>query len=355
MYAEICAMIEDPNPQRTPLSELGEFGLIERLTADLIPVQASTVVGVGDDAAVLRPEAEHDLLVSTDLLVEGVHFDLAYVPLQHLGYKAAVVNFSDIYAMGGTPTQLTVGLAVSSRYPVEALDELYTGIRRACIQYGVDLVGGDTTSSPSGLTLAVTALGTVVRGGAIRRSGAQATDLIVVSGDLGGAYIGLQVLEREKATYLANPNLQPDLSEYQYPIERQLKPEARKDIVELLKELDVTPTSMMDVSDGLSSELLHLTKASGLGCVVFEDKLPIDPAVLRTCEEFGIHPVTAVMNGGEDYELVFTVSLADYDKIKGNPSMTPIGHMTASDGAYLVNQGGTHVSLTAQGWKAFSA
>jgi thiamine-monophosphate kinase len=280
---------------------------------------------------------------------------LAYVPLQHLGYKAAVVNFSDIYAMGGTPTQLTVGLAVSSRYPVEALDELYTGIRRACIQYGVDLVGGDTTSSPSGLTLAVTALGTVVRGGAIRRSGAQATDLIVVSGDLGGAYIGLQVLEREKATFLANPNLQPDLSEYQYPIERQLKPEARKDIVELLKELDVTPTSMMDVSDGLSSELLHLTKASGLGCVVFEDKLPIDPIVLRTCEEFGIHPVTAVMNGGEDYELVFTVALEDYDKIKGNPNITPIGHMTASAGAYLVNQGGTHVSLTAQGWKAFSA
>jgi thiamine-monophosphate kinase len=304
---------------------------------------------------VLRPDFEHDLLVSTDLLVEGVHFDLAYVPLQHLGYKAAVVNFSDIVAMGGTPTQLIVGLAVSSRFPVEALDEVYAGIRRACTQYSVDLVGGDTTSNPSGLTLAVTVLGQVAKGGAVRRSGAQATDLIVVSGDLGGAYMGLQVLEREKATFLANPNLQPDLSDYQYPIERQLKPEARKDIVELLKELDVTPTSMMDVSDGLSSELLHLTKASGLGCVVFEDKLPIDPAVLRTCEEFGIHPVTAVMNGGEDYELVFTVSLADYDKIKGNPSMTPIGHMTASDGAYLVNQGGTHVPLTAQGWKAFSA
>jgi thiamine-monophosphate kinase len=310
---------------------------------------------VGDDAAVLRPDAEKDLLVSTDLLVEGVHFDLAYVPLQHLGYKAAVVNFSDIVAMGGTPTQLTVGMAVSSRFPVEALDEVYAGLRRACAQYGVDLVGGDTTSSPSGLTLAVTALGQVAKGEAVRRSGAQATDLIVVSGDLGGAYMGLQVLEREKATFLANPNLQPDLSEYQYPIERQLKPEARKDIVELLKDLDVTPTSMMDVSDGLSSELLHLTKASGLGCVVFEDKLPIDPAVLRTCEEFGIHPVTAVMNGGEDYELVFTVSLADYDKIKGNPSMTPIGHMTASDGAYLVNQGGEHVPLSAQGWKAFSA
>lgn len=234
-------MIEDPNPQRTPLSELGEFGLIERLTADLVPVHASTIVGVGDDAAVLRPDAEHDLLVSTDLLVEGVHFDLAYVPLQHLGYKAAVVNFSDIVAMGGTPTQLTVGLAVSSRFPVEALDEVYAGIRRACTQYGVDLVGGDTTSSPSGLTLAVTVLGQVAQGGAIRRSGAQATDLIVVSGDLGGAYMGLQVLEREKATFLANPNLQPDLSDYQYPIERQLKPEARKDIVELLKELDVTP------------------------------------------------------------------------------------------------------------------
>ncbi len=351
---EICAMIEDPNPQRTPLSELGEFGLIERLTADLVPVQPSTLVGVGDDAAVLRPSADQDLLVSTDLLVEGVHFDLAYVPLQHLGYKAAVVNFSDIYAMGGSPTQLTVAMAVSSRYPVEALDEIYAGIRRACAQYGVDLVGGDTTSNPSGLSLALTVIGQVERGAAVGRGGAQATDLIVVSGDLGGAYIGLQVLEREKATYLANPNLQPDLSDYQYPIERQLKPEARKDIVELLAELGVKPTSMMDVSDGLSSELLHLTKASGLGCVVFEDKLPIDPVVLRACEEFGIHPVTAVLNGGEDYELVFTVSLEDYDKIKGNPNITPIGHMTESSGAYLVNLAGEHVSLTAQGWKAFS-
>jgi thiamine-monophosphate kinase len=347
-------MIEDPNPQRTPLSELGEFGLIERLTADLVPVQPSTVLGVGDDAAVLRPGADQDLLVSTDLLVEGVHFDLAYVPLQHLGYKAAVVNFSDIYAMGGSPTQLTVAMAVSSRYPVEALDEIYAGIRRACAQYGVDLVGGDTTSNPSGLSLALTVIGQVERGAAVGRGGAQATDLIVVSGDLGGAYIGLQVLEREKATYLANPNLQPDLSDYQYPIERQLKPEARKDIVELLAELGVKPTSMMDVSDGLSSELLHLTKASGLGCVVFEDKLPIDPVVLRACEEFGIHPVTAVLNGGEDYELVFTVSLEDYDKIKGNPNITPIGHMTESSGAYLVNLAGEHVSLTAQGWKAFS-
>jgi len=352
---EICAMIEDPNPQRTPLSELGEFGLIERLTADLVPVQPSTLVGVGDDAAVLRPNADQDLLVSTDLLVEGVHFDLAYVPLQHLGYKAAVVNFSDIYAMGGSPTQLTVAMAVSSRYPVEALDEIYAGIRRACAQYGVDLVGGDTTSNPSGLSLALTVIGQVERGAAVGRGGAQATDLIVVSGDLGGAYIGLQVLEREKATYMANPNLQPDLSEYQYPIERQLKPEARKDIVELLAELGVKPTSMMDVSDGLSSELLHLTKASGLGCVVFEDKLPIDPVVLHACEEFGIHPATAVLNGGEDYELVFTVSLEDYDQIKGNPHITPIGHMTASEGAYLVNLAGEHVPLAAQGWKAFTA
>ena len=355
MYAEICAMIEDPNPQRTPLSELGEFGLIERLTADLVPVQPSTLVGVGDDAAVLRPTPGRDVLVSTDLLVEGVHFDLAYVPLQHLGYKAAVVNFSDIYAMGGTPTQLTVAMAVSSRYPVEALDEIYAGIRRACSQYKVDLVGGDTTSNPSGLALALTVFGEAPEGGAVQRSGAKATDLIVVSGDLGGAYMGLQVLEREKATFLANPNLQPDLSEYQYPIERQLKPEARRDVVELLAELGVRPTSMMDVSDGLSSELLHLTKASGLGCVVFEDKLPIDPVVLRTCEEFGIHPATAVLNGGEDYELVFTVALEDYDKIKGNPSLTPVGHMTASNGAFLVNLAGEHVALTAQGWKAFSA
>jgi thiamine-monophosphate kinase len=348
-------MIEDPNPQRTPLSDLGEFGLIERLTADIVHVQPSTLVGVGDDAAVLRPEKDQDLLLSTDMLIEGVHFDLSYVPMKHLGYKAAVVNFSDIYAMGGRPTQLTVSMAVSNRFPVEALDEIFGGLRQACLAYGVDLVGGDTTSNPSGLALSLTVLGHVNKGEAVMRSGAKATDLIVVSGDLGGAYMGLQVLEREKATYLANPNLQPDLSDYQYPIERQLKPEARKDIIALLGELGVKPTSMMDISDGLSSELRHLTKASGLGCVVFEDKLPVDPVVLRTCEEFGIHPVTAMMNGGEDYELVFTVALEDYDKIKGNPSITPVGHMTASSGAYLVNKSGAHVELSAQGWKAFSA
>jgi thiamine-monophosphate kinase len=347
-------MFESKNTSRTPISQLGEFGLINHLTTATKIKHDKTALGIGDDAALLDM-GDHYQAISTDMLVEGVHFDLSYMPLKHLGYKSVVVNLSDIYAMNGVAEHITVSIAVSNRFPVEALEEIYEGIHLACERYNVDLIGGDTTSSRSGLVLSITAVGRVEKEKAAKRAGAGDNDLIVVSGDLGGAYMGLQVLEREKATFLANPNLQPDLSEYQYPIERQLKPEARKDIVELLKQLDVTPTSMMDVSDGLSSELLHLTKASGLGCVVFEDKLPIDPSVLRACEEFGIHPVTAVMNGGEDYELVFTVALEDYDKIKGNPSMTPIGHMTASAGAYLMNQGGTHVPLSAQGWKAFSA
>jgi len=346
-------MLDTPSPQRTPLSELGEFGLIDRLTAAIELKAPSTRKGVGDDAAVLD-FGDSEVLISKDLLVEGIHFDLGYVPLKHLGYKAAVVNFSDIYAMNGTPSQLLVGMAVSSRFPVEALEEIYAGLLLACSRYGVDLVGGDTTSSQSGLVLSVTAVGHVAKGKSVQRDGAQAGDLLVVTGDLGAAYMGLQVLEREKAAYLANPNLQPELQGHEYVLERQLKPEARKDISALLAELGVIPTSMMDISDGLSSEILHLGTQSGVGCTIYEDKIPMDPQMMHLAEEFGINPITAVLNGGEDYELLFTIPIADFDKIKGNPSLTPIGHMTADKVFQMVTNSGQAVALEAQGWKAFS-
>ena len=346
-------MLDTPSPQRTPLSELGEFGLIERLTAAVELKAPSTRHGVGDDAAVLD-FGDSEVLISKDLLVEGVHFDLGYVPLKHLGYKAAVVNFSDIYAMNGTPSQLLVGMAVSSRFPVEALEEIYAGILLACSRYGVDLVGGDTTSSQSGLMLSVTAVGHVARGKSVRRDGAQAGDLLVVTGDLGAAYMGLQVLEREKAAFQANPNLQPELHGHEYVLERQLKPEARKDVAALLAELGVTPTSMMDVSDGLSSEILHLGTQSGVGCTIYEDKIPMDPQMMHLAEEFGINPITAVLNGGEDYELLFTMPIAEFDKIKANPNLTPIGHMTEDKVFQMVTNAGQTVPLEAQGWKAFS-
>jgi thiamine-monophosphate kinase len=347
-------MLDTPSPQRTPLSELGEFGLIDRLTAAIELKAPSTRKGVGDDAAVLD-FGDSEVLISKDLLVEGIHFDLGYVPLKHLGYKAAVVNFSDIYAMNGTPSQLLVGMAVSSRFPVEALEEIYAGLLLACSRYGVDLVGGDTTSSQSGLVLSVTAVGHVAKGKSVQRDGAQAGNLLVVTGDLGAAYMGLQVLEREKAAYQANPNLQPELQGHEYVLERQLKPEARKDISALLAELGVIPTSMMDISDGLSSEILHLGTQSGVGCTIYEDKIPMDPQMMHLAEEFGINPITAVLNGGEDYELLFTIPIADFDKIKGNPSLTPIGHMTADKVFQMVTNSGQAVALEAQGWKAFSA
>lgn len=346
-------MLDSPNPQKTPLSELGEFGLIQRLTAAVELKAPSSKHGVGDDAAVLD-FGESEVLISKDLLVEGVHFDLGYVPLKHLGYKAAVVNFSDIYAMNGTPSQLLVGMAVSSRFPVEALEEIYAGILLACSRYGVDLVGGDTTSSQSGLMLSVTAVGHVAKGKSVRRDGAQAGDLLVVTGDLGAAYMGLQVLEREKAAFQANPNLQPELQGHEYVLERQLKPEARKDVAALLAELGVTPTSMMDISDGLSSEILHLGTQSGVGCTIYEDKIPMDPQMMHLAEEFGINPITAVLNGGEDYELLFTMPIAEFDKIKANPNLTPIGHMTEDKVFQMVTNAGQTVPLEAQGWKAFS-
>ena len=346
-------MLDSPNPQKTPLSELGEFGLIQRLTAAVELKAPSSKHGVGDDAAVLD-FGKSEVLISKDLLVEGVHFDLGYVPLKHLGYKAAVVNFSDIYAMNGTPSQLLVGMAVSSRFPVEALEEIYAGILLACSRYGVDLVGGDTTSSQSGLMLSVTAVGHVAKGKSVRRDGAQAGDLLVVTGDLGAAYMGLQVLEREKAAFQANPNLQPELQGHEYVLERQLKPEARKDLAALLAQLGVTPTSMMDISDGLSSEILHLGTQSGVGCTIYEDKIPMDPQMMHLAEEFGINPITAVLNGGEDYELLFTMPIAEFDKIKANPNLTPIGHMTEDKVFQMVTNAGQTVPLEAQGWKAFS-
>ena len=288
------------------------------------------------------------------MLIEGVHFDLSYTPLKHLGYKAVSVNVSDIYAMNGTPSQITVSMALSNRFPVEAVDELYEGIMLACERYGVDLVGGDTTSSRVGLVLSITAIGSAKAEDVVKRSGAKPTDLLVLTGDIGGAYLGLQVLEREKAVFKENPNLQPDLAQYPYILERQLKPEARKDIIPLLKELDLKPTSMIDVSDGLSSELIHICKSSGVGCRVYEDKIPLDPETIKVCEEFNVDSTTMAINGGEDYELLFTIPLSDFDKIKGNPHFTPIGHITEeAEGMVLQTRDGTSAELTAKGWDSF--
>ena len=345
-----CSMLEDKNIPKTPIASLGEFALIETITKDFSIYDSSTQVGVGDDAAVIQ-HGDEESLVSTDLLIEGVHFDLSYMPLKHLGYKAVMVNLSDVYAMNGIATQITVSIAVSNRFPLEAIEELYAGIRLACNNYKVDLVGGDTTSSTKGLLLSVTAIGKAPKEEIALRSGAKEGNLVVVTGDLGGAYMGLQVLEREKAVFQVNPQSQPDLSEYSYCIERQLKPEARTDIKALLKELDVKPTAMIDVSDGLSSEIIHLSKASKLGCQIYEDKIPIDPEVGKTCEEFNINNTTAALNGGEDYELLFTIDQSDFEKVKGHPHLSIIGHMTDEPSGYNMVTGlGQQIELTAQGW-----
>lgn len=345
-------MIEDKNQQRTKLSDLGEFGLIDHLTKNFKLNQPSTLKGIGDDAAVLKFDNKK-IVVSTDLLVEGVHFDLSYMPLKHLGYKAVMVNLSDVYAMNAVPTQITVSIAVSNRFPLEALEDLYAGIETAAALYNVDVVGGDTTSSNKGLLISVTAIGEVEH--EVYRSGAKANDLLVVSGDLGGAFMGLKVLEREKEVYKVNPNNQPDLEPYTYIIERQLKPEARKDVIQLLKDLDVKPTSMIDISDGLSSEIIHLCKQSNVGCDLYEDKIPLDPQVISTCEEFNIDSTTIALNGGEDYELLFTISQEDFPKIKANPSLSVIGFMKdASAGMHLVTRGDTRIPIKAQGWKNFN-
>lgn len=347
-------MIEDKNQQRTPLSTLGEFGLINHLTSNFKINHTSTIKGIGDDAAVLRHNDKH-IVVTTDLLVEGVHFDLSYMPLKHLGYKAVVVNLSDVYAMNADATQITVSIAVSNRFPLEALEELYAGIETAASIYNIDVVGGDTTSSTSGLLISVTAIGEVNKDDVVYRNGAKPNDLLVVTGDLGGAYLGLQVLEREKEVFKVNPNSQPDLDLYTYIIERQLKPEARKDIIKLLKDLDVKPTSMIDISDGLSSEIIHLCQHSEVGCDIYENKIPLDPQVISTCEEFDIDSTTVALNGGEDYELLMTISQEDFPKIKANPNLTVIGYMTeASAGMHLVTRAETKVPIKAQGWNALN-
>jgi len=346
-------MFENKDKEPTQLERLGEFGLIRQLTKHFDITQETTLKGIGDDAAVLD-FANRKTIVSTDLLVEGVHFDLAYMPLKHLGYKAVVVNLSDIYAMNAMATQITVSIAVSNRFTLEALEEFYAGIRLACKGYGVDLVGGDTTSSNKGMLISITAMGVADEGAIVYRSGAKPNDLLVVTGDLAGAYLGLQVLEREKAVYQVNPNNQPDLDSYAYIVERQLKPEARKDVVALLEKLKVLPTAMIDISDGLSSEILHLCEQSGVGCNLFEDKIPLDPTVIATAEEFKIDSTMIALGGGEDYELLFAIDQEDYSKIKGNPNFTVIGHMTdKKEGAHLISRANTKLPLTAQGWNSF--
>ncbi|WP_294736594.1 thiamine-phosphate kinase [uncultured Flavobacterium sp.] len=347
-------MLEDKNQERTSLSSLGEFGLIDHLTKDIETNQSTTLKGIGDDAAVLDFKDKRTV-VSTDMLVEGVHFDLSYMPLKHLGYKAVVVNISDICAMNAKPTQITVSIAVSNRFPLEALEELYSGIRHAAKVYDVDIVGGDTTSSQKGMILSITAIGEVEEDDVVYRSGATNTDLLVVSGDIGAAYMGLQVLEREKQVFEVNPNNQPDLEAYDYLIERQLKPEARKDVKGLLKELEIKPTAMIDVSDGLSSEIMHLCKQSKVGCDLYEEKLPLDPQLINVCEEFNLDITTVALSGGEDYELLFTIKMDDFEKIKANPNFTIIGHMTEERGGiHLVTRANTKIALKARGWDAIS-
>lgn len=337
---------------KTELGQLGEFGLIHHLTNNIKLKHSSTVKGVGDDAAVLDYKGKKTI-VTTDLLLEGIHFDLTYTPLKHLGYKAVVVNVSDVYAMNAIPKQITVSLGLSSKMSVEALDELYEGIYAACDFYNVDLVGGDTTSSLTGLTISVTALGEGDKDKLCYRSGAKPNDLICVSGDLGAAYMGLQLLEREKKVYAENPGTQPDLSGYDYILSRQLKPEARKEVTELLSKIDVVPTSMIDISDGLSSELLHICSQSKTGCRLYENKIPIDPTTSMLAEEMGINPVVTALNGGEDYELLFTISQKDYEKFKdvSDANIYIIGHITEeSKGKYLVTNADQEVELQAQGW-----
>lgn len=346
-------MIEDKNPQRTSIENLGEFGLIDHITKNVMLTQESTVKGIGDDAAVISHK--ESTVVSTDMLVEGIHFDLSYVPLKHLGYKAVMVNLSDLYAMNAVPTQITVSIAMSNRFPVEAIEELYDGIKLACKIYKIDLVGGDTTASQSGLIISITAVGEQKADDIVYRFGAGDSDLLVVSGDVGAAYMGLQILEREKAVYKANPNNQPDVEAYSYLLERQLKPEARKDIPKLLEELEVKPTSMIDLSDGLSSEIIHLCKNSGIGMKVYEEKIPLDPTVIAACEEFNLDSTTVALSGGEDYELLFTVKQEDFPKIKANPSLSIIGHaLPEGEGIHLITRSGEQIPVKAMGWNSFT-
>jgi len=341
------------NKERTEIEKIGEFGLIRHLTQNFNIEQSSTIKGVGDDAAVLD-FAKEKTLISTDMLLEGIHFDLAYTPFKHLGYKAIQVNLSDLYAMNGIASQVTVSIGLSSRFPLETVEELYEGIQLACKKFGVDLVGGDTSSSKQGLVISVTSIGHANEKDICYRDGAQEGDLICVSGDLGAAYVGLQLLEREKKIYLENPNIQPDLEGKDYIIERQLKPEARKDVVEFLKSIKVKPSAMIDVSDGLASEIKHICEQSKKGCHIYEEKIPIDPMTYDTAREFGLDPTVCALSGGEDYELLFTIKQADYDKVKDSPDISVIGHITDSpSGCQLITKSGNQHEIKAQGWNAF--
>lgn len=347
-------MLQDKNTELTPISKYGEFGLIKHLTENFGFANASTELSIGDDCAVIDAQGKK-LVVTTDVLAEGVHFNLGYVPLKHLGYKAVVVNLSDVAAMNATPKQILVSLAVSNRFPVEALEEIYEGIALACKRYNVDLVGGDTTSSTSGLVMSITAMGLEDSDKIVKRSTAKVNDLLVVTGDLGGAYLGLQILEREHSVYLANPNMQPEMEGYDYILERQLKPEARTDIKKTLEELGVKPTSMIDISDGLSSEILHLSDQSKVGFRLYEDKIPMDSLTISTAEELNLNPVMCALNGGEDFELLFTISPEDFEKIRNHPDFSIIGHtVDLEQGNFLVARGSNElIALNAQGWDAF--
>lgn len=341
------------NPARTDISTLGEFGLIDRIAAGFNLKNATSLKGIGDDAAVIDA-GEEVMLLSTDMLVEGIHFNLSYMPLQHLGYKAVAVNVSDIAAMNGKPEQVVISLAVSNRFSVEAIDALFEGVRAACDQYRVDLVGGDTTASPSGLVISVAILGRTRKGNEVYRSGAKDADVLCVTGDLGGAYIGLQVLEREKEVFLADPNMQPDLEKHEYVVGRQLRPQARMDIIHELADLGVQPTAMIDISDGLASELMHISKNSGVGIRIFEDKIPIDQDAFNTAVEFNLDPFTCALNGGEDYELLFTIRQSDVEKLKKHQDIQLIGYVHANPSEnVLVTKGGNAVPLKAQGWVHF--
>lgn len=339
------------NENQTEISSLGEFGLIDRLTDAITPVNEATALGVGDDCAILHYDGDKDVLVTTDLLLENVHFDLTYVPLKHLGYKSAIVNFSDVCAMNGTPRQITVSLGISKRFTVEHIEELYSGIRLACEIYGVDIVGGDTSASHQGLVISITCIGDAPRGKAVRRSGAHDTDLICVSGDLGAAYMGLQLLEREKVASAGRTDFVPDFAGKEYLVERQLKPEARRDIVKALAEKGIQPTAMIDISDGLSSELMHICKESKCGCRIYEDRIPIDYQTAVMAEELNMNLVTAALNGGEDYELLFTVPLTDHEKVDKMEGVKVIGYICKEElGSAMITRDGSEFPLRAQGW-----
>ena len=344
-------MIEEE--KNIDLKDLGEFGLIKRLTKKIKLFNDNTLLGPGDDAAIINSSKE--ILVSSDMLVEGIHFDMAFTPLKHLGYKSVIVNISDIYAMNGIPKQITVGLAISSKYTLEAIEEFYDGILLACEKYKIDVIGGDITSCISGLTISITAIGEAMKKEIVKRSGAKENDLLITTGDLGGAYMGLNVLQREKEVWKSNPNMQPELDNFNYILERQLKPEARRDVIEFLKKCDVIPTSMIDISDGLASEVFHICTSSNVGCQLYEEKIPIDPQTYQTSMDFNINPTVSALNGGEDYELLFTINQKDYEKIKNDPNLTVIGHITKkSQGINLIGNGDTSTPLQAQGWNHFN-